>query len=271
MAPGPLAAAGTLAALAWRANSGEGQLVEVAAMEAMLAASRYYETTYAYRELMVSRLGTTLSATYCYRPASDGWAALCATTEQQREICAHVMELSEYLDDPAFAPPTVGSNTAQSKVTDLIDHWVTQHSRAEIFHLLQGMRVPSGYLMTADEVLGLEQLKERQAFVRIDHPAAGSLDYLAAPFKMSITPFRTGRAPLLGEHNEEIYGTELGIGAGELRRLQREGCCVFFAQSHVEDVKQLICRNSRAHLARRDKPDVILFSHALGQPVGRGD
>jgi crotonobetainyl-CoA:carnitine CoA-transferase CaiB-like acyl-CoA transferase len=59
--------------------------------------------------------------------------------------------------------------------------------------------------------------------VRIDHPAAGSLDYPAAPFKMSITPFRTGRAPLLGEHNEEIYGTELGIGAGELRRLQREG------------------------------------------------
>jgi len=223
MAPGLLAASGTLAALAWRANSGEGQLVEVAAMEAMLAASRYYETTYAFRGLMVSRLGTTLSATYCYRPASDGWAALCATTDQQREICAHAMELSEHLGDPAFAPPTVGSNTAPSNVTDLINRWVTQHSREEIFHLLQGMRVPSGYLTTADEVLGLDQLKARQAFSRIDHPAAGALEYPAAPFKMGITPFRTDRAPLLGEHNEEIYGTELGIGAGDLRRLEQEG------------------------------------------------
>ncbi len=222
MVPGLFAASGTLAALAWRAKSGEGQLVEVAAMEAMLAASRYYETTYAYRNLMVSRLGTTLSPTYCYRPALDGWAALCATTDQQREILAHVMELSEHLDDPAFARPAPGVGAA-SEVTTLIDRWVSERPRGEIFHLLQGMRVPSAYLTTADEVLGLEQLRERQAFVRIDHPVAGALDYPATPFKMSVTPLRSGRAPMLGEHNEEIYLGRLGIGAHELRGLQREG------------------------------------------------
>jgi crotonobetainyl-CoA:carnitine CoA-transferase CaiB-like acyl-CoA transferase len=222
MIPGLFAACGTLAALAWRAACGEGQLVEVAAMEAMLAASRYYETTYAYRGLMVTRLGTTLSPTYCYRPASDGWAALCATTDQQREILAHVMELSDHLDDPAFARPAPGANAA-SEVTALIDRWVAGRSRAEIFHLLQGMRVPSAYLTTADEVLTLEQLRERQAFVRIDHPAVDVLEFPATPFKMGVTPLRTGRAPLVGEHNGEIYEGRLGIGADELRRLEREG------------------------------------------------
>jgi CoA:oxalate CoA-transferase len=222
MVPGLLAASGTLAALAWRAESGEGQLVEVAAMEAMLAASRYYETTYAYRQLMVSRLGTTLSPTYCYRPARDGWAALCATTDQQREILAHVMELSDYLDDPAFARPAPGAKAA-SEAAALIDRWVSERSRAEIFHLLQSMRVPGAYLTTADEVLGLEQLRERQAFVRIEHPAAGALEYPSAPFKMGVTPFRTERAPLLGEHNEEIYRGRLDISAEELRRLECEG------------------------------------------------
>ena len=221
--PGLLAASATLAALAWRASSGEGQLVEVSAMEAMLAASRYYETTYAYRGLLISRLGPTLSPTYCYRPASDGWVALCATTDQQRELCAHIMELSEHLDDPAFAPAAAGSDPSQSQVADQIDRWVIQRSRAEIFHLLQGMHVPSGYLTTADEVLGLDQLKEREAFVHIDHPAAGALRYPAAPFKMSVTPFRCGRAPMLGEHNREIYLERLGLDENEFAQLTREG------------------------------------------------
>ena len=223
MVPGLLAASATLAALSWRASSGEGQLVEVSAMQAMLAASRYYETTYAYRGLLISRLGTTLSATYCYRPASDGWAALCATTAQQREICAHVMELSEYLDDPAFTGSAAGPNPAQGQATDLIDRWVTRHSRAEIFHLLQGMHVPSGYLTTADELLGLDQLKEREAFVHLEHPGAGALQFPAAPFKMSVTPFRSGRAPMLGEHNREIYLARLGLGEDEFAGLTGEG------------------------------------------------
>lgn len=222
MVPGLLAASATLAALAWRAKSGEGQLVEISAMEAMLAASRYYETTYAYRGLLISRLGTTLSPTYCYRPASDGWAALCATTDQQRELLAHIMELSEHLDDPAFAPAAAGLNPLQSKVANLIDAWVSGRTREEIFHLLQGMHVPSGHLSTADELLNLAQLRERKAFARIEHPVVGALEYPAAPFKMGETPFRTGRAPMLGEHNRQIYRERLGLEEDELARLARE-------------------------------------------------
>lgn len=189
----------------------------------MLAASRYYETTYAYRKLLISRLGTTLSPTYCYRPANDGWAALCATTDQQRELLAHIMELSDHLDDPAFAPGTAGLNPLQSKVANLIDAWVSERTREEIFHLLQGMHVPSGYLSTADELPRLAQLRERQAFSRIDHPVVGALEYPAAPFKMGETPFRKGRAPMVGEHNREIYRQWLGFGEDELARLAREG------------------------------------------------
>lgn len=112
------------------ARSGSPDLVEVSAMEAMLSASRYYVTTYAYRKLLISRLGTTLSPTYCYRPANDGWAALCATTDQQRELLAHIMELSEHLDDPAFAPAAAGLNPLQSKVANLIDAW-RAHARGD--------------------------------------------------------------------------------------------------------------------------------------------
>jgi CoA:oxalate CoA-transferase len=222
MVPGLLAASGTLAALAWRAESGEGQLVEIAAMEAMLAASRYYETTYAQRGAVIRRLGTTLGPMYCYRPARDGWTALCAATDQQRELMAHLMGLSELANDPALQP---GDNSSgnHDEIVARVDSWAREHDRDETFHLLQQTRVPCGYLTRADEVLQLEQLRARDAFVRVDHPMAGALEYPGAPFKMGVTGFHPNRAPLLGEHNRDIYQSELGLSADECETLRQEG------------------------------------------------
>jgi CoA:oxalate CoA-transferase len=79
-------------------------------------------------------------------------------------------------------------------------------------------------IMTAEEILADPQLKEREYFVELDHPAAGTLPYPGAPFIMSETPFSYGRpAPLLGQHNEEIYCDELGLSKGELAKLRQQG------------------------------------------------
>jgi crotonobetainyl-CoA:carnitine CoA-transferase CaiB-like acyl-CoA transferase len=133
------------------------------------------------------------------------------------------MGLSDYLDDPAFSPLTAVRTVEASRAAHLIDGWVAARARADTFHTLQELRVPAGYLTTADEVLELEQLRSREAFVRMEHPDVGALNYPGAPFKMSVTPFRTQRAPLLGEHNEQVYAGELQIAGAELKRLQQEG------------------------------------------------
>jgi crotonobetainyl-CoA:carnitine CoA-transferase CaiB-like acyl-CoA transferase len=96
-------------------------------------------------------------------------------------------------------------------------------TRGEIFHLLQGMRVPAGYLTTAEEVLALEQLRAREAFVSVNHPEAGSLEFPGAPFKMEAPRFQNGRAPLLGEHNEQVFAHGLGISGETLAALRAEG------------------------------------------------
>ena len=53
-----------------------------------------------------------------------------------------------------------------------------------------------------------------------DLPEAGPLPYPAAPCRMSQTPVDPKRAPLLGEHNEEIFVKELGISSDELHALK---------------------------------------------------
>lgn len=69
------------------------------------------------------------------------------------------------------------------------------------------------------------QLQARQYFVDLDIPALGTtLTYPGEPFRMSATPWRLqGPAPRLGEHNAEVYGTELGLSEAEQIRLRQDG------------------------------------------------
>ena len=53
-----------------------------------------------------------------------------------------------------------------------------------------------------------EHLQSRGFFQTIDHPEAGKLRYAGHPFRMSETPPRMSRAPLLGEHNDEFGASD---------------------------------------------------------------
>lgn len=83
--------------------------------------------------------------------------------------------------------------------------------------------MPTGLVPTTQEMLGLAQFQARGFFVEVDHPIIGRVTQPSAPFKMSETPWQIrNAAPLLGEHNEEVYG-ELGYDEEDLVRLRERG------------------------------------------------
>ena len=69
------------------------------------------------------------------------------------------------------------------------------------------------------------QLRAREAFERVTHPELkDTITYPGAFVKMSQTPLRIRRrAPLIGEHNREIYGGELGVSDNEMAEWKRTG------------------------------------------------
>ena len=67
-------------------------------------------------------------------------------------------------------------------------------------------------------------LAERKFFATVENVEAGALKYAGAPYKFSKTPWALNRpAPLLGEHNEEIYCGRLGYSKEDLVMLHRAG------------------------------------------------
>jgi crotonobetainyl-CoA:carnitine CoA-transferase CaiB-like acyl-CoA transferase len=74
-----------------------------------------------------------------------------------------------------------------------------------------------------DQVFVDPHLRNRNFLVEIDHPFTGPVEYPGPQFRMAVTPWRAGRAPLLGEHTTEVLRNDLGLEADAIVRLRSQG------------------------------------------------
>jgi formyl-CoA transferase len=82
--------------------------------------------------------------------------------------------------------------------------------------------VPCGAVLDSAEVLSDPQLVGGGMIVNVQHPTLGTIAMPGNPVRMSESPTEITPAPLLGEHNTEVYG-RLGLTADDLVTLKREG------------------------------------------------
>jgi len=102
---------------------------------------------------------------------------------------------------------------------------VGQHIDIAVVECLASMLEPTGNIEVegATGTPEAPDLGARGFFQEIEHPAAGRLTYPGPPFRMEAMPWQAARAPLLGEHNEQVYCGELGLSREELADLRAGG------------------------------------------------
>jgi crotonobetainyl-CoA:carnitine CoA-transferase CaiB-like acyl-CoA transferase len=101
--------------------------------------------------------------------------------------------------------------------------WAASVTKREAYERAGRTRAPISPVNTIADLLASPHLRERGFFRQVEHPAAGSLPYPGAPARMSETPAMPSRAPLLGEHNVDVYGELLGLAPRDLARLRAAG------------------------------------------------
>ena len=123
--------------------------------------------------------------------------------------------------------PTLGTRGSRFERVDeidtLIEAWTEKHTKREAMEILAGAGVACGAVLDSSEVLADEHLRGRGMVVDLEHPERGRFPMPANPIHMSDSPTEVRAAPLLGEHNAEVYGEWLGLGADEVAQLQRDG------------------------------------------------
>lgn len=95
----------------------------------------------------------------------------------------------------------------------------------EIWRDAQARGIPWAPIRLPEENLQDEQWRMRATFTEVEHPELGqTFSYIGAPMLPHECTWRTGpRAPLVGEHNEEVYRGQLGMSWEETERLRKRG------------------------------------------------
>ena len=219
---------GILAAIVQRQATGVGQQVEVAQQEAVVNLLRIHLRESYVTGKPAARQGNRSAAAcpsniYRCRPggANDYVFVHCATVEMWKSLVT-ICGRPELGGDPRYADRRDRVQFID-EIDAMIEAWTEKHTKQEAQEILAGAGIPCGAVLDSNEVLADPHMKARGMITELEHPRRGKYPMPANPVRMSGSPTEIVRAPLLGEHNAEIYGRLLGVGDTELEQLRRDG------------------------------------------------
>lgn len=158
------------------------------------------------------------------RQGQDWWVFIACQTQEQFEALCHVMGTPELLSDPKFA--TMQARVAnQDELDAVISTWTAPRRRYEIMDALQAVGVIAAPIQGAEDRVEYDpQLRAREMYPVTSHPEIGEFEIERFPPRLSRTPaFNGGRAPMLREHEEYVYGDLLGLGSAQIEEYRAQG------------------------------------------------
>lgn len=213
----------TLAALYARAMRGMGQHIDVSKQETPAGMIRSDIAEYLLYGEIARRTSSVGRATWGGTiPCKDGYVSVIGTQGRQVQGIFDLMGNPEWSKDEKFKPEVFHQHSLE--IRPYVWAWMAEHRKEDIWHGGQQRGAPLAPVYTVEEAASADHLKAREFFVEMEHSEAGKLRYPGVPYKFSRTAaqFRYA-APLLGEHNEEIYCGWLGYSRQDLVRMRGTG------------------------------------------------
>ena len=206
---------GTMTALLSRRDTNKGQHVDVSIMECMAGSHQFTLTWPAYSGTLLERPGWRMPIYRC----KDGYVVL-TLIRVEIALLSQLIDRPELLEDPRFQTEADRAENI-SVLEAIVAEGFAGLGKKQIFDAFGSWRGVSGFVATIEDVLNDPHYHAREFWVGIDHPYAGELLYPSAPAKATESCWKGNRAPLLGEHNQEIYCNRLGYTREDLVRLRQ--------------------------------------------------
>jgi crotonobetainyl-CoA:carnitine CoA-transferase CaiB-like acyl-CoA transferase len=248
-----MGAAGTLAALYHRDMTGEGQQVDVSMQETLSIDQETAMQSWDMIEALRARTGSRGIIPfdipgigiyecsdghvfgYLGTPGGAPWTEMLAWMEEEGKA----EDLSEepyrsfleglnlrFLTGLLADPANLGANIQKmSHIAEVVRRFTASKSKWEMYEGGQQRRLLWGIVSTPEDIARNPQLQFRRWLTDVEHPEVdATLTYPGPPYRLSETPWAIRmRPPLVGEHNSEVFGRELGVSQAEWDRLATAG------------------------------------------------
>ena len=215
-----------VSALHQREQTGQGQYIDVSMLRATVATMGVGLMEHELTGRIPGPRGNydPVMAPYGNYPCQgeDQWVSIAVRTEEEWRGLVDAMGNPEWTRETAFASRY--DRLSHRRELDLrISEWTCERTAWEATELLQAHAVAAFPVLDAEGRLFDPHFRERGLYTDIEHPALGSEPVFNLMWQLSRNPPRIQRhAPLLGEHNREVFCGLLGLDETEVSRLEDE-------------------------------------------------
>lgn len=217
---------GVMMALYHRDRTGEGQHVEGALLPTAMMLSNAFLIE---RDLLgtdkprMGNQGTSVAPCDLYRTSDDGWVLLQVAGPSMFKRWCLLVGRPELFDDPRFADDDLRWRNGDV-LNEIMAQWCADKTKAEVVELLDAAKLPAAPMHSTQEVLDDPHVQAMGYLRRVPFPETPrGVPIIETPFRLSATPGEIRhRAPLLGEHTDEILG-EIGYTGAQVADLRARG------------------------------------------------
>ncbi len=210
---------GTLVAVHNRHRTGQGQVVDSAIYEAVLAMMESLLPEWELAGYQRERTGAVLpnvSPSNVYPTLDDDLVLIAANQDSVFKRLVDTMGRPELADDLRYSTHSARGQT-MTELDTLIAEWTVTLTADDLLAKLHAGGVPAGRIFRAKDMFTDPHFAAREAIVRVMHPELGELPMQNVTPHLSRTPGKVRTAgPALGEHNQEIWAGLLGLSGDEI-------------------------------------------------------
>jgi benzylsuccinate CoA-transferase BbsF subunit len=214
-----------LAALRHRNKTGEGQYIDLGQAESTTclmgeAIMEYFMTG---RERGMKGNRNPCMAPHNLYPCKgeDRWVSIAVKTEKEWQAFCNAMGNPIWTAEKRFSDQHHRIQN-QEKLDEYVGEWTQNYTPYEVMNILQKAGVAASPQVDEKDQLADPHYLHRKIFIETDHPKLAGIPIYTQPWRFSDTRYKTGRAPMIGEHNDYVYGEILGLSKEEIENLQEE-------------------------------------------------
>ncbi len=222
---GMYASVAILAAITHRERTGEGQYIDAALLDTMVAFNANQIVSFFCSGKLPVRWGNAHPQVVPYEvfPTADGHIILAVGNDSQFASFCQAAGCAEVAQEPRFK--TMSQRIIhRGELIPLITEVMRTRSKSEWIQLLEAANVPCGPINNMKEVFEDPQVQHRELRVDMPHSRGGTAPVVRSPIRLSGTPVEYRLAPpALGQHNEEVLKDLLGRSDADLQKLKAAG------------------------------------------------
>jgi benzylsuccinate CoA-transferase BbsF subunit len=215
-----------LAALCYRQRTGEGQHIDLSSQETISVLLGEAIMDYTMNQRNQTRKGNrdqAMAPHNCYRCRGGKWVTIAIATEDEWQAFCSAIGAPDWTKDPRFSD-AYARHRNQDELDKRVEEWTINQTPYQAMRILQKVGVAAFPSLDSQGLSSDRHLKERGMFTEVEHPVMGRRVVIAPHWKFSHTPASSCRhAPLLGEHNEYVFGELLGMRLDEITEFEERG------------------------------------------------